>query len=398
MRILKIVCKNVRGFREPIEINFDTSDRVRSSSQMNEFDAPVFKLKEGLYTQVILGFVGLNATGKTTSLELISLVLHVVLQGKRLDYGDNHRILRKLQAEDGTPMEWEIYFVRDKFVYQLWSKIAFHRDVGGFYFEDEILREKSLTTTSKSNLYDFSKTKEKTNRKNEENSPFLRKEASIAVWKEEYEGVICSTEQTVNYNRPYWIGRPDTVLLQCFDPNIKDIHIAPDETGSNGGQMTIAFKNRKNAYTGEANILGNHLLSSGTIKGLSLLPAMVSVFKHGGYLIIDEMENHLNKKLIQWFLEMFTDVRINPHGACLIFSTHYPELLDSFTRKDNILVMRRDDENYLRCTRFSDAVKRNELSRSKIILSNFIKGTAPSYEDISRAKRRIKEYVSREIP
>jgi AAA15 family ATPase/GTPase len=49
------------------------------------------------------------------------------------------------------------------------------------------------------------------------------------------------------------------------------------------------------------------VLSSGTIKGINFLENTYSVLKNGGYLIIDEIENHMHKKLVQTIIRFFTD-------------------------------------------------------------------------------------------
>ena len=138
------------------------------------------------------------------------------------------------------------------------------------------------------------------------------------------------------------------------------------------------------------------LLSSGTIKGLTVLPGIIRALKLGGYVFIDEIENHFNKKIIEWFFSLFTDTRTNPHGACLVFSTHYPEILDSFKRKDNIYITCRDKENYCECVKYSDFIKRNALLKSKVILENVITGTAPRYQDLENGRKWIESVLNKE--
>ena len=86
----------------------------------------------------------------------------------------------------------------------------------------------------------------------------------------------------------------------------------------------------------------------------------------------------------------------NPHGACLIFTTHYLELLDEITRKDNIYITRRDDDNSLEVVRLVDLdiVKRNDVSKSKIFLDCLIKGSAPNLLDMINAKRLVIDKVN----
>ena len=63
------------------------------------------------------------------------------------------------------------------------------------------------------------------------------------------------------------------------------------------------------------------------------------VLKDGGYLIVDEIENHFNKEIVSTLIRFFMDGKINKNGGMLIFSTHYPELLDEYDRNDSILLL-----------------------------------------------------------
>ena len=124
------------------------------------------------------------------------------------------------------------------------------------------------------------------------------------------------------------------------------------------------------------------VLSSGTIKGINFLENTYSILKNGGYLIIDEIENHMHKKLVQTIIRFFTDPDMNKHGATLIFSTHYVEIIDTIDRKDNIYILRKDKDSSAECIKYSNEIKRNDIKKSEVFLANIIDGTAPNYEDI----------------
>ena len=76
-----------------------------------------------------------------------------------------------------------------------------------------------------------------------------------------------------------------------------------------------------------------HYLSSGTIKGLTVFMNALLSFYEGGYLLIDEIENHFNEEIVVTLVRFFLDKKVNKNGATIIFSTHYSELLDEFERK-----------------------------------------------------------------
>ena len=82
---------------------------------------------------------------------------------------------------------------------------------------------------------------------------------------------------------------------------------------------------------------------------------------------------------------------MNPHGACLVFTTHYTEILDMIDRKDNIYITRRErkDPKALEALNYSDEVRRNDVKKSEVFLSNYIPGTAPSYENIRALENQL---------
>jgi AAA15 family ATPase/GTPase len=133
----------------------------------------------------------------------------------------------------------------------------------------------------------------------------------------------------------------------------------------------------------------NYLLSSGTAKGGNVLFWLRGIIRNGGYLVIDELENHFHKRLVEFVIELFNDEDINKKGATLIFTTHYAEILDSIERKDNIFVLVRDKKFVTQVIRYSDEVKRVENKKSEVFLSNFIKGTSPAYSSIQAFKESI---------
>ena len=88
-------------------------------------------------------------------------------------------------------------------------------------------------------------------------------------------------------------------------------------------------------------------------------------------------------------INIFNNKEINKKGACLIFTTHYAEILDSFDRMDNIYILVRTKNHFTKVHRYSEMVERSELKKSEVILSNYIKGTAPKASSI----KSLEEYI-----
>ena len=110
-------------------------------------------------------------------------------------------------------------------------------------------------------------------------------------------------------------------------------------------------------------------------------------FEHGGYVIVDELENHFNREIVSTLIRFFTQENVNVGGATLIFSTHYSELLDEFSRNDNIYITRNIDR--ITIQKLSDILKRTDIKKSDAFKSDYLKGTAPSYDAYLQLKKAI---------
>lgn len=407
MHILKAVFRNTALFKKDLVIDFTNSDSVRRSSEDRDTDLKVFSIKPGVYTHVLMAFTGLNATGKTTVLEMLSMVSRILIDGEQLNAQSLLSILRKLWAHSSrgaeSPLSWEVFFTHENKVYKLHSVIGREAepDAGAFYYTDEALWEKSLASANHKTLFDFTEQQRKTTRAEESANPYLKKDTSIVASLGGFSEKLRAIDNNpigndTIMNVPYWVGTPTPEAIRLFDPNISDLAITENKDGALECQLN--FRNQEEVIYGGSPFLLNQFLSAGTIRGLNIMPAIIRVLTNGGYVYVDEIENNFNKKIIEWFLALFTDTRTNPHGACLVFSTHYPELLDIFPRKDNIFLTRRDADYYCECVKYSSYITRNELSKGKAILENVVQGTAPRYKDLQAARKWVESIVKRGDP
>ena len=62
-----------------------------------------------------------------------------------------------------------------------------------------------------------------------------------------------------------------------------------------------------------------------------------------------------------WRLRFFMDNRLNKNGGTLIFTTHYPELLDEYDRNDGICIVR--NRNGITAENLSHILKRNDIKK-----------------------------------
>ena len=114
-----------------------------------------------------------------------------------------------------------------------------------------------------------------------------------------------------------------------------------------------------------------HYLSSGTIKGIVTFTMAREILREGGYLVIDEIENHFNKEIVSTLIRFFKDSQLNKKGGVLFFSTHYPELMDEYDRNDSIFITR--NSNGITVKNLCNILKEIILRRVKIIRLDIFK-------------------------
>ena len=111
-------------------------------------------------------------------------------------------------------------------------------------------------------------------------------------------------------------------------------------------------------------------------------------------MVVDELENHFNKEIVMTMIRLFTDGGLNKKGGSLIFSTHYPEILDEFDRNDCIYITRNRDG--ITVDNLSTLLKRNDIKKSDAYQSGFLEGTTPAYEAYMQLKKSLSRQLSQE--
>lgn len=199
-------------------------------------------------------------------------------------------------------------------------------------------------------------------------------------------------QTNLNYLSHYSNDMPLS-FIKYLDPSIEKIeYISPEKQMKDSGPPMFKLKFVGNEDSIKTDIIDlRNYLSSGTIKGLNILGYISIVLSNGGYLIVDEIENHLNKRIITSLLELFLS-DVNKKGATIIFSTHYVEIIDSINRSDSIYITRKELE--FNINKLSELLKdkdRNDKNKSDIFLSGIFK-TAPKYKSYKEIKKDMKEF------
>ena len=168
-------------------------------------------------------------------------------------------------------------------------------------------------------------------------------------------------------------------VLHLFDGNIKSLTMLEDEHN-----YELSLTTGKKTVSDKELI---HILSSGTTKGLLLYVTVIASLKYGFDLIIDEIENHFHKTLVENIINLYKDKSVNKCNATLYFSTHYCELLDLFNRQDNIWVCRAD-KKIVAENMYENFDIRVELSKSRQFYNDAFK-TSVNYDDLMSIKKEF---------
>jgi hypothetical protein len=102
-----------------------------------------------------------------------------------------------------------------------------------------------------------------------------------------------------------------------LDPTIEKLHF--DENDSKT-LIHLKFRGKEEILLNSPVEL-NSYLSSGTVKGMITFTLAREVLQSGGYIVVDEVENHFNKEIVTTLLRFFMDNKLNKNGGILIFST-----------------------------------------------------------------------------
>ena len=383
MRLLKIFIQDMPRFKENIDIDFITKQRVAEDDQEKLFNT-FSNNYTSIYTNQAISFIGLNASGKTTILKAISFVINL-LNNEALNNIKSKEILNDLS--DNEKVKITSFFYNDNSVYKIETHIEKRvnqvDNERKLIITEERLWEKDATKVkTKKSLFEFNDSDIRIERNEKEQ--FLLNDVSvmIAINKEKQSNFpLRDMLMWTNHNMLNILGKFPKELLTFLDPSIEyfkcDIRKKPAD-------IRLKF------YESEEIILNNpseieKYLSSGTIKGINVFMNALLCFMEGGYLIVDELENHFNEEIVTTLVRFFMNPNVNRNGATLIYSTHYSELLDEYDRNDCIYIVRNRGGIYTE--NLSLILKRNDIKKSEAYESGYLEGTVPIYESYMALKK-----------
>lgn len=403
MRLLRIEIKGARLFEEEcLDMDFFASDRVVHDEDGRVADVTQVGSAGSIYSQNVIGITGVNASGKTTALNLVRFVLRYMAgpYAMRQPYYGSGRIGKLGPSLSATVVFWE-----DGYFYQLVSRLECNSLSSGpssqdgdggdeLAFREETLWQlvaKRPTRLMIESSGEFQANARIILRRNgdpadptvisEDSRVFLSDQTSI-VSKVTGKGLV----QVRSTSGRLAEASMPTQVVQAFDASIE--YLSWD---SKSQVYRLKFKGEEERSVSPE--VARHMLSSGTIAGAEMVTHAIEVLKDGGYFIVDEIEDSLNRSLVGVVMDLFASPVTNPKGAQLVFSTHYPELLDLMRRKDNVYVLTRTDDFKTRVVKYSKEIKRIENKKSEVILHNIIKGSMPRYPDVRAMRDYVRERV-----
>ena len=378
MRILRLRVNGLPLYKNEFDISFYAVQRVHKN-HLNS----VFNLFGNIYVNTIEAFAGINASGKTTALNVLSFT-SLLLSATPLSAEFVPQILG-----DEINTIFDIDFYVDGKIYHLTSEIIKEKNQDGnpkIRIKSEHLWVKSVTTKiNKSNLLDY-----------DEITPVRVRDNSDEYLPEDVSIIIAINKQIQNRNMFVDLAMltdinlffPDggsipTEIISLLDPTIE--YISVENINDKVITKLKFYRQKELVLLNPAEL--NIYLSSGTVKGVRVFSDATRVLKSGGYMIVDEVENHFNRELVASLLRLFLNKNTNPKGAVLIFSTHYPELLDELERNDAVFITR--SNHGLTVDNLNTLLNRNDMKKSEVYHSNFLGGTAPKYNSLLALQKSI---------
>lgn len=378
MKILRITAQGLPLFKEDLDICFYTQQRVSEDDKNN-----LYNLIDNYYLHSACAFIGINASGKTSVLKVINLALNII-KNEPINHVEAKTILGGSEKA-----AIRIYFYdKRKYICCLETVITAKKAKTGEYVYSilsERLWEKPIAgVKSKKYLTDFDGIEPVDTRNS--NEAYLSDDVSFIIAHNKKVNDTVEVFSLLSYTNVNVLPFTEDIPLEVItflDPTIEKLCF---EQAEGKTFIHLKFRDEDEIILNNAVDLEQYL-SSGTIKGIITFSMVKEVLQSGGYLLVDEIENHFNKEIVTTLMRFFMDSRLNKRGGTLIFTTHYPELLDEYDRNDGICIVR--NRNGITVENLIYILKRNDIKKSDAYQSGFLEGTTPAYEAYMRLKKNL---------
>lgn len=352
MKVIEVETSTGFKMLEPgFKISFLSQARVNPNMPNND----LMDFGHGFYYPIETVLIGKNSSGKTTSLEFLSIIFEL------LDFGR----IKNTHFDDSSEFSIRVVF---------YSAGLLFRYIGTFKKDNTksdsfmVIQSESLERSSFKNSY----------RKDLSNASYFKisefkphidfDTSSVRRYAQSFGGnfyLISSEDHTEDFSTFYsFLTEPIfESLVRLFDDSVEYIKPATgNESIKNGYRFKRVGSSKESTVDSETLI---KLLSKGTIKGINLYSLAIITFIQGGHLLVDEIESSFNKNLVENLFLMFNDRTINKSGGTIIYTTHYSELLNFCERCDNINVLHRN----------GSSISIKNLREDYYVRSDVLKGT-----------------------
>ena len=386
-RLMEFTIENIREYgNSSCSFSFIPFQKVYDDV---DSDSSVSRIEGSLYDSKVVAISGINASGKTSLLSLIELMLEIYICNQELNEEHIHGVLDRFY--DDKPMNIKVLYSSNGNILRINSTIE--RSQGRYFFNEEIIYRYNKQIFTKKNISDDSNYIEimRRSRLSNEQKSFLESDKSISyvtINKSDTSKIFSYQEKQYP---DYWeICLAADVIIPYLDSSIERIEAMKENL------YVVHRKGRSSEELSYMELIGS--LSSGTLRGIAFFARLLTVLKYGGYLLVDEIEDHFNKTIVVNILEFFMRKRTNPNGAHIVFTTHYQELLDILPRNDSVYITTRDSDGSLAVKNLAEFLKRRDVKRSDLLFSNFHDlGTAVEYRSEISLMQKIESLVNDKV-
>ncbi len=370
MKLLKVIASGFKNCEDNFEISLVPIARKTSGDKEYE----LVEIADGLFAFTTIGVVGKNASGKTSALDLVSLAYQVLarLRVERKNYSLNN-------------VKLTIYFFFEGNIYKYDLRMEDNLLTGNVIFRDQSISTKKYYKSKVNSIF----------------SDEGYERISFSGELPEDTSIVFFVTKGISFRSFYYssldmgVGAYDLAfsaiksfslsdeifqkIIKVFDENITLLKRIDENNYKLGYADTEVVLSEQELY---------YRLSSGTTKGIVVYMLVILSLANGYDLIIDEIENHFHKTLVENIISLFKDKSVNKKNATLIFATHYCEILDLFNRQDNIYITKAANKVQIQ-NMYKDYDVRTELLKSKQFYNNVFR-TAVNYEALMDLKRELK--------
>jgi len=372
MKILRVSATNFKLCEDDFTI--DLMPIARKMSEDLEYELQ--EIAENLHTFNTIVFVGKNASGKTTAAQLMALVYDIFSTFRVTD-------TKSFLDFNEKDLELQVHFYHEENLYYYVTTIV--KEQTYIKFVDQHLYSKQFFKSNVNEIFNLDTYSEV------EIDGELPDDTSIIfklLKKINITGLYFPCEDaddtiySLIFNLYQKMSTKPQILdkvIKIFDEHIKSISMVLEN------KFLIEYSDSTKREV-DSKALFN-LLSSGTTKGIGLFSVVVVSLMYGFDLVVDEIENHFHRTLVENIISLYKDKNVNKHNATLICTTHYAEILDLFNRSDNMYITKYDKKIFLENV-YEKYKGRQDLLKSNKFYQNVF-GTQVNYEALMAFKKEL---------